>query len=132
MFSISLCCSVDLFSNVSSQFEHVVLFFCYCFQFLSLSFFSFHFSFSLVPVNIGKLYKSIKKLYYYFRNCRNKTINIESIAYHQKIRVQAAVWAVPHIQSKTSKRKNLNELFQFCQLHHEGCKINVSLLWPNH
>ena len=132
MFSISLCCSVDLFSNVSSQFEDIVLFSCYCFQFLSLCFFSFHFSSSSVPVNISKLYKSMEELYYYFRNCRNETINIEWTAYHKKIPVQATVWAVPHIQNKTSKRENLNELFQFCQLHHEGCKINVSLLWPNH
>ena len=45
----------------------------------------------------------------------------------KKIRVQIAVWS-----RKTKQNKNLNELFQFCNLHDGGCKINASLIWSIH
>ena len=67
MLYLSFCSSVDLFSNVCSQYKYsVFLSVIYGFHLFFLLFFS------SIHVNMPKLCKSIKQLCYYLRNTKNR------------------------------------------------------------
>ena len=128
MFSVPLCSSLDLFSNVSSQYQHSVLFlniniqYChllllfpvFCFLFLFFFFFSFHFSPSVHVTYIS-----------YIKVWKNRTVILETKGIKlyrssqslivKKITIQVGVSAVINVKNKT--KQNLNGLLQFCHQH---------------